>query len=51
LQGVFYYNNMDISFGRLFWKDGGHFKEAMDARFRIANLGETIDIIRSIKHN
>jgi hypothetical protein len=49
LVGIFYYNDGNVSLGRLFWKDNGVFKEAMDVRFRPDQLSETIDIMRTIQ--
>ncbi|MEI9943404.1 MAG: hypothetical protein WDN26_04220 [Chitinophagaceae bacterium] len=47
--GIFYHNEADVSFGRLFWKDNSFFKEALDVRYKKQDQQEIIDIIKTIK--
>jgi hypothetical protein len=49
LAGIFYHNEETISFGKLFWKDGGVFKEALDVWYRKNDLQRVIEIIGTIQ--
>lgn len=47
--GVLYYLNADHSWGRLFWKDGDIFKDALEIDFNLTELETVNKIIQSIK--
>lgn len=47
--GILYYNNDNNSFGRLFWKDKGEFKQALELSYDHSLQQEMIGIIRTIK--
>ena len=47
--GVFYYNKTSSALGRLYWKDKGVYKEALDVRFTSDKYQEVLDILKSIK--
>jgi hypothetical protein len=42
--GIFYFSKRDTANGRLYWKDNGTFKDALEVEFNIAKL-ETVDKI------
>lgn len=49
---ILYYNNEDNnSHARLFWKDNGTFKQALEITFSYSGLQEVFDIVRTIKEN
>jgi hypothetical protein len=45
---IYYHNENSISRGKLFWKDDGVFKEALDVKYRKENNDQVIEIIGSI---
>jgi hypothetical protein len=49
LIGIFYHSNGATSWGKLFWKDSGEFKDALNAKFKRADLMRIVDIIRTIR--
>jgi hypothetical protein len=49
LVGIFYHNDEAGSRGKLFWKDGGIFKDALDAGYKKGKLSQVIEIIRTIR--
>ena len=44
-----YYSNADISRGRLYWKDGNVFKDALEIDFNLSELSTVNKIIQTIK--
>jgi len=48
--GIYYYNST-VAYGRLYWKDNGSFKEALDVLYNFSRQQEVIDIIKTIKKN
>ena len=49
LIGLLYHNSDAQSYGRIFWKDDGYFKESADIKFKPQNLSEVIEVIRTIQ--
>jgi len=50
LTGIFYHSDDTVSYGKLFWKDGGVIKEALDVNYRKEYLQQVTEIIGSIRH-
>jgi hypothetical protein len=48
--GIYYYND-SYAYGRLFWKDNGTFKEALDVVYNFPRQQEVLDIIKTIHKN
>lgn len=48
LAGIFYHDMGSFLHGRLFWKDNGFFKQALEVMCRSRNLPQAIEIIRTI---
>jgi hypothetical protein len=49
--GIFYHNSgTPLSYGKLFWKDEGVFKESADVEFRPLRLSLLLDILGTIKN-
>jgi hypothetical protein len=46
--GIYYHNEDSISYGKLFWKDDGFFKEALDVKYRKENNMRVIEIVGTI---
>jgi hypothetical protein len=49
LMGYLYYSNNNFSRGRLFWKDGNVFKQALEINFYLSELNTVNNIIETIK--
>jgi hypothetical protein len=49
IAGIFFYANADHSWGRLYWKDGNVFKNALQIDFKLSDLETVNKIIQSIK--
>lgn len=49
LTGLLYHNSDAQSYGRIFWKDNGFFKESADIKFKPQNLSEVIEVVRTIQ--
>jgi hypothetical protein len=47
--GVFYYSNIDISRGRLYWKDTNPYRQALEVDFYLSQLETVNKIIETIK--
>ena len=47
--GIFYYSQDDTANGRLYWKDNGTLKDALEVEFNKSNLDTVFKIIGSIK--
>ena len=47
--GILYYNNDNNSLARLYWKDKGEFKQALEITYDHSLHQEIIDIIKTIK--
>ena len=48
--GILYYsNNSDITKGRLYWKDNGTLKQALELQFYLSEIETVKEIIESIK--
>jgi len=47
--GIFYYSNIDISKGRLFWKDTNLYRQALEVDFYLSELETVNKIIETIK--
>ncbi len=48
--GILYYsNNSDITKGRLYWKDNGKLKQALELQFYLSEIETVREIIASIK--
>lgn len=47
--GILYYSNDDISRGKLYWKNDGTFKDALEIDFYLSELDIVNNIIESIK--
>lgn len=46
---ILYYNDENKSHARLYWKDNGMFKQALEVTFNYSGLEEIIDIVKTIK--
>lgn len=49
LTGVLYYNNDNNSPARLYWKDNGAYRQALEVSYHRSRHQEVIDIIKTIK--
>jgi hypothetical protein len=49
LTGVFYYNNDNNSPARLYWKDNGAYRQALEVSYKRSRHQEVIEIIKTIK--
>lgn len=49
LTAIFYYDEASLSDGKLFWKDGDVFKEALNVRYAKAALPEVLEILGTIR--
>lgn len=47
--GILYYNHDNNSLARLYWKDKGEFKQALELTYNHSLYQEMIDIIKTIK--
>lgn len=47
--GILYYNHDNNALGRLYWKDNGEFKQALELSYDHSLQQEMIDIIKTIK--
>ena len=46
---ILYYNDEDKSHARLYWKDNGLYRQALEIAFDYSELQEVLDIIKTIK--
>lgn len=47
--GIFYYSNIAVSRGRLYWKDTNLFRQALEVDFQLSELETVNKIIETIK--
>ena len=47
--GIFYFSKIDLASGRLYWKDNGVYKQALEVQFDLAELDTINQIIETIK--
>jgi len=49
IMGIFYFSKTDTASGRLYWKDNGVYKQALEVQFDLAKLNTINQIIETIK--